>query len=140
MSRKIVQTGLVVLVVIAVGGVAVYFGWHKSSSASTNTSAATTQVVTVQPTTMAQTISTSGTIQPSDTENLSFATSGTVQTVTVKAGQTVAKGQVLATISAPSLASSLAQAQATLASAESQLSTDQDSSSTTTAADRPRQR
>src|SRR5689334_11486120 len=131
MSRKVTRSALVVVVIVAVGATAVWLGWRKGSSASTNTSAATSRVLTVQPTTMDQTISTSGTIQPSDTENLSFATSGTVQAVSVEAGQKVKKGQVLATVSAPALASSLAQAQATLASAQAQLSSDQSASAST---------
>ncbi len=132
MSGKVTRTALVVVVVLAVGGTAVWLGWRNGkSNASTNTTAATTRVLTVTPSTMDQTISTSGTIQPSDTENLSFATSGTVESVNVKAGQTVAKGQVLATVSAPALASTLAQAQATLASAQAQLSSDESAGATT---------
>jgi membrane fusion protein, macrolide-specific efflux system len=79
-------------------------------------------------TTIRQALSTSGTIQPATTDTLSFSAAGQVTAVDVQVGQRVTTGQTLATMDSPSLKAQAAQAQASLAGAQSQLSQDQASS------------
>ena len=58
----------------------------------------TNQVVKATTGTIEQTVATSGTLEPATQANVNFAVSGTVTAVNVKSGQTVAVGQVLATV------------------------------------------
>ena len=74
---------------------------------------------------MSQTVSTTGTLAPADTQNLNFSTSGQVTAVNVKAGQQVTKGTVLATIDSAALQSQVTSAQASVDSATAKLSNDQ---------------
>jgi membrane fusion protein, macrolide-specific efflux system len=76
-------------------------------------------------TTMSQTLSSTGTIEPATTDTLSFSASGQVTAVNATAGQRVTQGQALATMDSPSLQAQVAQAKASLAGAQSQLSQDQ---------------
>ncbi len=121
--RRAVVIPVAVLAVAAAGWVGFASG-GKSSATPTSTD----RVLTVTPGTMSQTVSSSGTVEPADTEELSFADAGTVTAVKVKAGQKVTKGQVLATIDSAALLSQVTQAQATLDNAVAQLSSDQSAS------------
>jgi len=87
--------------------------WARSATA-----APTVQTIAATTTTLQQTVATTGTIAPATESDLSFSTSGTVETVNVKVGQTVTEGQPLATIDPTSLQSSVAIAQAQVAQAE----------------------
>ena len=78
--------------------------------------------------TLRQTLSTSGTIEPATTSTLSFSAPGQVTAVDAQVGQHVTAGQTLATMDSPSLKAQAAQAEASLAGAQSQLSQDQASS------------
>lgn len=111
----------VLLVAVGTGGWALTRTSSKSSGVSYRTT-------TVSTGTIRQTVAATGTIEPSDTEDLNFAAAGQVTGVYVSVGQKVAKGQRLATINSATLASALASAQATLASAQARLSTDETSS------------
>ena len=75
--------------------------------------------------TITKTVASSGTIEPASQADLNFAVAGRVNTVSVSPGQTVAAGQVLATLDSTSLAASLTQAQASLANDQAQLAADQ---------------
>jgi macrolide-specific efflux system membrane fusion protein len=88
-------------------------------------------------TTMSQTLSSTGTIEPATTDTLSFSASGQVTAVNATAGERVTQGETLATMDSPSLQAQVAQAKASLAGAQSQLSHDQagDASSAQLAAD-----
>lgn len=68
----------------------------KKSSATTTTY----QEVTINPGTVTVSITSTGTLDYSDYENLSFGVDGTVGAVNVKVGDLVKKGQVLATLDA----------------------------------------
>jgi membrane fusion protein, macrolide-specific efflux system len=116
---------LIVIPVIALIGSAVWLGYrsgHRASATAASTS--TERLVTVSTGTIRQTVAASGTLQPTTTSDLNFAVSGQVTAVNVKAGQTVTKGTVLATINSAALQSQVAQAQATVASAQAKLSSD----------------
>ena len=76
-------------------------------------------------TTLRQTLSANGTIEPTTTDTLSFAASGQVTTVNATVGQRVTAGQNLATMESASLQAQVAQAKATLAEDQSRLSQDE---------------
>jgi multidrug efflux pump subunit AcrA (membrane-fusion protein) len=114
-----VLSAIVVLIVLAGAGVGIWAGTSGGSSAPTTTTE------TVSTTTIRQSVSASGTLATANEADLSFAAGGTVTAVSVKAGDKVAKGQALATISSASLAASVANAQVSLASAQSKLSSDE---------------
>jgi multidrug efflux pump subunit AcrA (membrane-fusion protein) len=128
MSQPLWRRPVVVIpaAVVLVGG-AVVFGLRsgKSNAANTQASATNEQLYTVEPTTMQQTVSASGTIAPTETDDLSFTSAGTVTAVNVRAGQKVKKGAVLATIDSAALQSALQQANASYQSAQAQLTDDQ---------------
>ena len=112
----------VVTLLVAAGGATT---WVKTRPSTTASTSATTRLVTVSSGTIQQAVAASGTIEPTTTSNLSFGAAGQVTAVKVTLGQKVRAGQQLATISSASLASQVAQAKATLASAQARLSTDQ---------------
>ena len=122
---QIFRPVVIVPLVVVVAGAAIWLGVRSGSSSAATAATSTQQLFTVSPTTLSQTVSESGTVAAADTEDLSFAVSGTVETVAVKAGQSVKKGQVLATIGSAALLSDVASAQATLASAQATLSDDE---------------
>jgi membrane fusion protein, macrolide-specific efflux system len=124
--------GGVVVVVLAGAGTGVYFGTRGASPVA----AATTTVDTVSTGTIKQSVSATGTLAPAHEESLNFSTSGQVTSVKVKAGDTVKKGQTLATIESASLASAVAQAKATVAADQAKVDDDADASSTQLAADK----
>ena len=76
-------------------------------------------------TTLRQTLSATGTIEPTTTDTLSFAASGQVTAVSATVGQRVTAGQNLATMESASLQAQVAQAKATLAEDQSRLSQDE---------------
>jgi multidrug efflux pump subunit AcrA (membrane-fusion protein) len=113
-------SGVVVIVVLAAAGVGIWAGTSSSGS-----SGPTTATETISTTTIRQTVAASGTLATANEADLSFASGGTVTSVLVHPGQTVAKGQSLATISSADLAASVANAQVTVASAQSRLDSDE---------------
>jgi HlyD family secretion protein len=78
------------------------------------TVAADTGVVTTQ-------VATTGTLQPAQTRSLSFAVSGTVDSVSVAAGATVGAGQTLAKVDSTDAAATVDSAQEALDQAQSAL-------------------
>ena len=92
--------------------------------AANGSSAATYRWATVQSADVAQTLDSYGTVTPIHQADVAFPVGGTVQSVPVKVGQVVKLGQVLATLDASSLRSSLDSARSTLATAQSKLATD----------------
>lgn len=66
---------------------------------------------------LAVTVSATGPVQANAVYNLNFSASGTVQTIKVHVGQTVKKGQVLATLNSTSLQDAINQAQDSVNSA-----------------------
>ncbi len=109
-----------VLVVVG-GGLGAWLGTRPASSAA----ATATRVVTVTPSTLDQSVSATGTVEPAQQADLSFAVSGVVTAVDVAVGQQVAAGQTLGTLDPTELDAALAQAQATLALDQARLSSDQ---------------
>jgi multidrug efflux pump subunit AcrA (membrane-fusion protein) len=126
--RRNVLRPIVLIPLIVVIAAAVWWAVHSSSSSSAQTGPVQ-RVVAVTAGPMSQTVSTSGTLAPADSENLSFSTSGQVTAVNVKAGQQVPKGTVLATLDSAALQSQVTSAQASVDSATAKLSNDQTTAS-----------
>jgi len=126
LPRAVVVTAvLVLLAAVGVGG----WAWDHSRTAAASTLVPITY--TVQPTTLQQSVTTTGTFAPAVQDNLSFPASGTVTAVKVTVGQKVTKGQLLATQDTAALSAAVTSAQATLDAANSELSSLQANSSTT---------
>ena len=111
------------VIVLAAAAAAAWFLTRPGSSASTVTS-----IVPVVRTTLSQTLSATGTIEPKKSATLSFSAAGQVTALEASTGERVVKGQPLASMDSPTLKAQAAQAEASLAGAQSQLSTDQGSS------------
>ncbi len=125
-------SGTTAVVVFAGAGLGIYFGTRSSAPAA----AATTTVATVTTGTIRQSVSATGSLAPAEQENLNFAVSGEVTSVKVSAGQTVKKGQTLATVESASLSATVAQAEAAVASDKAKVDADDDVSDTQLAADK----
>jgi len=126
------RTSVAVAVVLVAGVVcAVVFGTGSDSAAAGVQT--TTRLVAASTGTIKESVSTTGTLAPAHTENVSFGSSAEVTSVKVAQGDKVAKGQVLGTIDDTALKATLAQARATLAQARSTLADAEDDSSTTDA-------
>ena len=128
-------------VVMPVVAMVVFGGWFAYQSQGTDPSSAalpTEQVVDVTVGTMAKTVSAQGTVAATDSDDLKFAAAGTVTAVNVKAGQTVNKGDVLATMDSPALRQAVADAASRVADAKATLADDTASSASASrlAADR----
>jgi multidrug efflux pump subunit AcrA (membrane-fusion protein) len=91
----------------------------------TTASASQYRLVPVTRTTLSQNLSTTGTIEPQTTANLSFSAAGQVTAVDATVGEHVSDGQTLASMNSPSLQQQAAQAQATLDQDQSRLSQDE---------------
>jgi membrane fusion protein, macrolide-specific efflux system len=111
----------VALVVVLVAGTSVGVWMGLRSTAST----LSYQVVPVISTTLSQTLSVTGTIEPASTATLSFSAQGEVTAVDVTVGQHVTDGQVVATMNSPTLQEQADQANATLAQDQATLAQDQ---------------
>ena len=120
--------------VLVLGGTAVYvFGFVIPGSQQGAQAQAfeVTQQASLE--TLEQTVTTSGTLTPLVNEDVDWEGSGTVLSVEVEAGQTVAAGDTLGTIDTLQLNAELLEAQSTLASAQAKLSDAKSSSSGSTA-------
>lgn len=119
-------TAVAVVVAIAGGGFAVY---HVMASDNTPTSTTTFRIMQARTGAVEKTVSGTGTVSNAAQETLTAPDAGTVDSVSVKDGDTVKQGQVLAHINSPtaqqtleSKQAALTQAQNTLASAQASLS------------------
>ncbi len=113
----------VVVVVLCGAGIGTWLATSNSGASPLVTT--TTSLQTVTTGTITKTVASSGSLEPASQADLNFAVAGRVNAVSISAGQTVAAGQVLATLDTTSLAASLTQAQASLANDQAQLVTDQ---------------
>jgi multidrug efflux pump subunit AcrA (membrane-fusion protein) len=109
--------------------------WLTSGSSTPVGLSVTTVTVPVTTGTIQQTVTSSGTIEPASQASLNFAVSGTVTAVDVKAGQTVAAGQTLATVDATALTEQVNAAQAELTAANDRLASDEANSASTSQID-----
>src|SRR6266480_4040035 len=112
--RKVLIT--LVVLTTALGGTIVY-----AQAAKPTTTYRTAQVTYG---TITQSLGMAGNLQPVSEADLNFASSGTVQSVSVQVGQTVAVETTLAALDATLLSAQVLQAQASLASAQAKLAQD----------------
>jgi multidrug efflux pump subunit AcrA (membrane-fusion protein) len=119
-----------IAVIVVAGGSVYWFGFGPTSTTQSAQAAETTVAASLQ--TLQQTVSGTGTLAPTSSEDVNFAASGTVTSVKVVAGSTVKAGQVLATIDTLTEKANLLTVKATLASAEAQLASAESSSTGTT--------
>lgn len=121
-KRTLALAVVVVVVVVVVGSAGTWWLMRPSSNA-----ASATTTYTVAASTLQQTVSASGTVEPAQSANLSFAVSGTVTRVYVTAGQKVSVGAPLAAVDDSALVSQRTAAAASLTAAQEQLSADSSS-------------
>lgn len=120
MRRKLLV--LAGVVVVAAGGGAAW--WLLRPAEAT----ASPVVVPVTVSTQRQTVSASGTVEPAERADLSFAVTGEVTAVLVEEGDTVTAGQALATVDDTLLQAQLTAAQAQLDAAEDKAADSDDAS------------
>ena len=123
-GRRSVIVGVTLALVVVVGGVGAWTVTHSSAS-----DAATPTLVSATTSTIRQSVSATGTIEPANESSLSFAVSGTVTTVPVAVGDQVKVGTSLATVDSSSLMTAVTLAQANLTATQDQLSAQQNAGS-----------
>ncbi len=121
---------VVMLAVLAAG--VIVSGITQLGAPATSSARTSTEDVTAQDGVVQATVSGSGTVEPGVDDALNFGTSGPLQSVEVKVGQHVKKGQLIATLNPSAAQLTLAEAQASLAVAQSDLTALEDASSTPT--------
>jgi macrolide-specific efflux system membrane fusion protein len=104
-------------IVIIVGGSTGAWAMSRSSSSTSSTQLAAAKVASVT-----ETVSTSGTLEPARAADLTFAVDSRVSAVKVKVGDTVTRGQVLATVGVASVKATADAARATVASDQAAVS------------------
>jgi multidrug efflux pump subunit AcrA (membrane-fusion protein) len=114
--RSVIAVLVLLLATVGIGG------WLLTRR--TDAQAAQTVTGTVATGTFQQTVSATGTLEPTHEADLDFGVSGRVTSVLVSAGDKVTKGDVLARLDRTSLNASLASAQAQLNAAQAQYSDD----------------
>jgi len=135
-NKKLLVGVVAVVVLVGLGG-AVWLAGRHSTSSGTAAPVVTTsnENVKVNTGTMKQSISASGTLEPAEDSDLTFAVSGTITAVRASVGETVTRGQTLATIDGTALADQVAADEATLSSDDDQLTTDEDDSASSSTID-----
>ncbi len=127
--KKMKKWQTITLLIVFLGSGAGVYRWRDSAAAApTQTLAANTQLVAVQPGNIVNAVSASGTVSFASKTDLNFGFAGTVAEIKVKQGESVTKGQVLAridsgtdTTSLTSLQKSVAQARVNLQNAQENL-------------------
>ncbi len=110
-------TNVILAVVVAALGAGVYFTLHTKAAATQ----ATPTTSPVSRGVVLSSVSASGTVATASDLSVGFETSGKVTSIDVKAGQRVARGQVLGRLDATDARASVAQAEASLATAKANL-------------------
>jgi multidrug efflux pump subunit AcrA (membrane-fusion protein) len=115
---------------VVIIGLLAFFGvttvFHKTSAGASSTRTSAVTRGTVQ-----SSVTASGTVAPADSEEVNFATSGTLATLNVKVGQEVKAGEVLGTLNASAANLALQSAQASLLTAQETLTQAQNGNQTT---------
>jgi RND family efflux transporter MFP subunit len=110
----------IAVALVAVGGVG---AWAVMRSTSANTTTPT--LVDATTSTIRQSVSATGVIQPARRADLSFAVSGTVTSLPVAAGDPVKVGAILATVDSAGLQTTVTLAQANVTATQAQLTAQQ---------------
>lgn len=122
-TRRHTIVGVVIALVVVGGGGA----WAATRSSTTKAAAPT--LVTATTSTIRQSVSATGTLEPAHRADLTFAVSGTVTSLPVVVGDTVKAGAVLATVDPSSLKTAVTSAQASVSATQDQLTAQQDAGS-----------
>jgi membrane fusion protein, macrolide-specific efflux system len=122
MSQSRIRIWVINLLILVLVVGAGFWGWS-----ATHPKAGPAQIITTTATigNVTSTVSASGTVISPGDVGVSPSSSGTIRSIDVKVGQHVIAGQLLATLDGTSLANSLAQAKATLASQQVQFQQDE---------------
>jgi multidrug efflux pump subunit AcrA (membrane-fusion protein) len=113
------KRALGVAVAVVVAGAAALGTWVVTRSPAS--AATTTNLVAATNSDVSQTVATTGTVQPKQRSDLTFAVSGKVTSVAATVGQTVSKGAVLATLDRTTLTAAFNTAAAAVTAAQQQL-------------------
>ncbi|MGI9080197.1 MAG: HlyD family efflux transporter periplasmic adaptor subunit [Acidimicrobiales bacterium] len=108
-------------VAAGVGVVVVVLGLVARATVADTSSGGSYRTATATKATVLQTLTRAGTIEPVAQATIAFPVAGTVATVTVRVGDTVATGQELASLDTTALTGELATRQASLATAQAAL-------------------
>ncbi len=120
-------------VALAAGG---FWAYQTLAGPDTTPAAnASTRTVAVQQGTVTKTVTADGTVESAGTASASFVTGGTITSISVKVGQKVTKGQVLAKVDPADAQRSLDAAEADLDAAEDSLTRAEDAGSDTSTAE-----
>lgn len=133
-TRVWVRVVAIALLVGVVGAGIYWFGFREEQAQAATPESSSTAVA-ASLTTVQQSVTASGTLTPAVQEDVSFDVSGTVTSVDVAVGDTVAAGQQLATVDTLHLNAALLQAKADLVSAQASLSNAEDEADGTAASD-----
>lgn len=113
---------IVVVVAVAGGSIIVY---KVSASANTPTSTTTFRIMQARTGNVEKTVTGTGTVSNAAQDTLTAPDAGTVDSVSVKTGDTVKQGQVLAHVNSPTAQQTLEAKQASLTQAQNTLSSAQ---------------
>jgi macrolide-specific efflux system membrane fusion protein len=111
----------IALGVVALVGVGWAYTAVRASNTTTTNSTVSGRTVAVSRGSVVATVSASGSVQSGNTASADFATAGTISSISVKVGDAVTKGQVLATVDPTSSNAQLTTAQANLTAAKASL-------------------
>jgi HlyD family secretion protein len=131
--HRLTKWVLAAVVAVALAAMAMFVYANSTSSART-ASSESTNVAKVRRGTVTTNEAAAGTVQAANTRGLSFATSGTVTEILVRAGDRVTAGQVLARIDDGDAQDAVSAAESDVSSAQTQLDDAESSSCTVTGA------
>ncbi|MFC8733112.1 efflux RND transporter periplasmic adaptor subunit [Luteimicrobium sp. NPDC057192] len=132
---RALTVGIVAAILVAAGVVCWLVLRPSGDAAASPAIKQVTQTATVGTSTFEKSVSATGSLTPTVDEDVSFAASGTVTSVKVAEGDTVKKGDVLATIDTLQLKADLLSAKADLATAKADLASAEDADDGTDAAE-----
>jgi macrolide-specific efflux system membrane fusion protein len=118
------------LVLLAGAAAAIFVIALGEVGGSTSSARTESEVVTAADGVAQETVTGTGNLEPVTDDDVNFTTSGTLSNVYVKVGNTVHKGELLATLSPTAAELTLAEAEATLTAAKATLATAEDDEAT----------
>ncbi|WP_127503639.1 efflux RND transporter periplasmic adaptor subunit [Actinoplanes solisilvae] len=133
LRRPAVAVNAAIVVALAAGGFWAYR--TLAGPGSTPAANAATRTVAVQRGTVTKTVTADGTVGSASTATAGFVTAGTVTSITVRVGQRVTKGQVLAKVDPAAAQRSLDAAEADLDAARDSLGRAEDAGESTDSAE-----
>jgi HlyD family secretion protein len=119
--KKIFKNIVIVIVILALAAGGYYTYTNYSNTQKAKAAAASIETAVLAKGKLVSTISATGTVRSNQTANLNWQTSGTVEKVSFKVGDTVKAGDQLANLSQTSLPQNVIMAQSDLASAQQAL-------------------